>query len=403
MDHNERRIVGITMLGHAMVHTFELSIPVFIPIWLDVFSLTPATMGAIVAVGYGLFGLGALPGGILADLYGSRRLILGCLLGMSLAFLAVSVAPTPLLLMAALVLWGIAASVYHPSGLSLISKGIEARGTGLAYHGMAGNVGIALGPLATLLLLVVFDWRTVAMLLTVPALVAVALVFLSGFEEPVPAEATDGGTRMDEFSFPEFLADSRALFTGAFVLVFGIIVLEGLFYRGALTFLPDLLAGLSRFDPVRIGGKTLDPGRYLYAGLLLVGIAGQYVGGRLTDRVRPERALIVTFAALAVVSILFIPAARAGAGPLLVASALLGVILFGEQPILQATVAEHSPAVVRGLSYGYMYIGIFGVGALGAAITGLILTYGTAAGLFAVLAAFCVVAAGLAALVVARY
>ena len=55
----------ITMLGHAAVHVFELSIPVFIPIWLSELELTLAEMGLIVASGYDIYRLGVIPGGIL--------------------------------------------------------------------------------------------------------------------------------------------------------------------------------------------------------------------------------------------------------------------------------------------------------------------------------------------------
>lgn len=38
-----------------MVHTYELSIPVFMTIWLLEFGTTAAVLGVAVAVGYGLF------------------------------------------------------------------------------------------------------------------------------------------------------------------------------------------------------------------------------------------------------------------------------------------------------------------------------------------------------------
>ena len=60
MNPNDRRIVSFTMLGHALLHTYELSIPVFVVAWLDAFLTTPATLGLAVGLGYGLVGLGAL-------------------------------------------------------------------------------------------------------------------------------------------------------------------------------------------------------------------------------------------------------------------------------------------------------------------------------------------------------
>ncbi|NEU58814.1 MFS transporter [Halorussus sp. MSC15.2] len=400
MNDNDRSIVGVAMLAHAMVHTYELSIPILVTVWLDAFSVTPATIGLVVSMGYGLFGLGALPGGILADTYGSRPLIIACLVGMGASFLLLSVAPSVGFVAVALLLWGAAASVYHPSGLSLISKGVSQRGTAFAYHGMAGNLGIALGPLATALLLLAFDWRQVTALLAIPAGVAVLLSLTVEFDETASVEATDGGTSDSKAdtvsSLSELVSESRRLFTAGFAAVFAIVMCSGLYYRGTLTFLPDLLAGLPMFDPVSLGGRSLEPSRYLYAGLLMVGIAGQYAGGKLTDRMETERGIMLGFAGLAVVAVIFVPASNAGLVALLGVSAVLGFMLFLVQPFYQATVAEYTPAGLRGLSYGYTYLGVFGVGALGAAMAGVILTYASSSGLFLALAAIAVTAALLA-------
>jgi MFS family permease len=91
----------------------------------------------------------------------------------------------------------------------------------------------------------------------------------------------------------------------------------------------------------------------------------------------------------------FLPAANAGIVPLLAVGAVLGAALFLVQPFYQATVAEYSPAGTRGLSYGFTYLGVFGVGALGGAIAGTILTYATPAVLFLTLAGFAAVASGI--------
>ncbi|WP_458186822.1 MFS transporter [Haladaptatus sp. NG-WS-4] len=402
MNRNDRTIVSLAMLAHAMVHTYELSFPIFLTVWLTEFDTSTATLGIVVSVGYALFGLGALPGGILSDAYGSRRLIVACLLGMSGSFLVLSVAPTLPFVALALVLWGAAASVYHPSGLALLSKGVSERGSAFAYHGMAGNFGIAFGPLATTLLLLAFDWRTVVAILAVPALVAAILAFRTDIDEAAAVDGQEARADGGVSSVSEFLADSRTLFAGWFVAVFGIVMMSGLFYRGVLTFLPDLLGGLALFDPVEIAGESLKPARYLYAGLLTVGMAGQFVGGKLTDRVENARAIAVAFGVLAVIALAFIPAANAGIAPLLAVSFVLGFALFVVQPLYQATVAEYTPPGTRGLSYGYTYLGVFGVGALGAAIAGVVLDYFSPSALFAVLAGFATVASLLGILLSVR-
>ena len=425
MNDNDRSIVGLVTLAHGMVHTYELTVPIFLPVWLAEFTavdlgvtrvaVTTATLGAVVTVGYGLFGLGALPGGVLVDRLGSRRLITACLVGMALSFVVLGVAPSVVAVALALVVWGVSASVYHPAGLALISTGVEERGSGFAYHGIAGNLGIGLGPLAATLLLLVVDWRTVALVLAAPALLAALYATRADFDETaaVEAAAADGGdgNRADAGveSLGQFLAESRRLFAGSFALVFVVVICSGLYYRGVLTFLPQLLEGLPGFAPIpasevvpaaildRGGGadRAIQPERYFYSGLLTVGVVGQYVGGKLTDRFPVEYGIVGGFGGLAALAVLFLPVASLGVGPLVALGAVLGAFLFVVQPMYQAAVAEYTPAGTRGLSYGFTYLGVFGVGALGATVAGAVLAYASPPVLFAVLAGLAVVAAGL--------
>jgi MFS family permease len=425
VDSNDRTITGLVMVAHGMVHTYELSLPIFVVIWLVEFSVidlgfttvevTTASLGVVVTVGYGLFGLGALPGGILVDRTGSRSLIVGCLVGMGVSFLLLSFAPSVLVIAFALIVWGLAASVYHPAGLSLVTKGVKEQGTGLGYHGVAGNVGIGVGPLVTATILLALDWQTVARILAVPALVAAVYASRASFD---PRAAVETGARSGSEgadadskaesgvdSFAEFVGESKTLFAGQFVLVFFVVMCSGLYYRGFLTFLPELLGELPGFEPIAITALlpeflhgflgsdaamdgTLSPSDYFYSGLLLIGVVGQYAGGKLTDRLPVEYGIAGGFGTLALLALVFLPAASSGLVPLMIVGALLGVFLFAVQPMYQATVAEYTPTGTRGLSYGYTYLGVFGVGSLGGALAGTVLQFATEAALFLMLALF---------------
>jgi MFS family permease len=429
VNRNDRSIVALVSLAHGLVHTYELTIPIFVSIWLVEFSavdlgftsvgVTAATLGVIVTAGYGLFGAGSLPAGVLVDRVGSRRLIRACLFGMGVSFLLLAVAPGLVVVTLALLVWGIAASVYHPAGLALISKGVTERGTGFAYHGIAGNVGQGGGPLVATLLLLFFDWTAVAALLAVPALVAGVYASRAEFDETAAVVAsTDGGEASGSGgskassgieSVAEFRAESTRLFAGSFLLVFVVALCSGLYYRGFLTFLPGVLETVPGFEPFPLsavlpvelaraiggGSQLVRPERYFYAGLLAVGVFGQYAGGKLSDRIRVEKGIVVGFGTLALLAILFFPIAGLGVAPLAVLGAVIGFFLFFVQPFYQATVAEYTPPGARGLSYGYTYLGVFGVGALGGTIAGVVLTYAAPAELFVVLAGIATVASGL--------
>jgi MFS transporter, FSR family, fosmidomycin resistance protein len=420
MEGNDRSIAGFTMLAHGTFHTYELSIPIFIVIWLDVFDVSAAVLGLIVSVGYGLIGVGALPSGVLADTYGSRQLIVASVVGMAGGFFLLALAPNVYTLGAAIVIWGAAASVYHPAGLSLISRGAKERGTVFAYHGVGGNVGTVLGPLVAALLLIFLDWRFVIVALVIPAVVVVVLGTTIEFEETAATTASadggarsDGGERADDqesedrtdeddepsFDLRSILADSRLLFTTGFALAFVIVMLYGTYYRGLLTFMPDMVANLPQFDAYTVFGRSVEPAQYIYTGLLTIGILGQYAGGRVTDLIRTEYALLTTLGALAVFAFAFLPAADLGIVPFVVLCGILGFFLYATAPIYQVVIAEKSADDVHGLSYGFTYLGMFGFGAAGAALAGSILTYFDAGTLLATLGAIALVAAALVVVV----
>ncbi|MEF8819570.1 MAG: MFS transporter [Haloferacaceae archaeon] len=405
MNANDRALTGFTMLGHATFHAYELVIPILVVVWLDEFGVTPAVIGVVVGAAYALTGLGALPAGLLADAYSAKRLVLLCIVGMSAGFALLSAANGLPAIALGLLVWGAAASVYHPAGLALISRGAEARGSAFAYHGIGGNLGVAGGPLLGAVLLVALDWRQVVLVMLVPALVALVVGARLDFDETAGAAAreNDASTADAVRDLRSVLADSKLLFAGGFALVFLVGNLYGLYYRGVLTFLPEVLAGLPLFTPVEVGGRAIEPSRYVYSALLVFGAAGQFAGGKLVDRVPAERALIGSFLALAAVALVFIPASNAGLAPLLVVGGVLGFLVFFEAPVNQEVVSRHVPPDARGISFGYVYLAVLGVGAAGAAGAGIVLTRGSPAVLFGLLAAIAVVAAGLGVVLFRRF
>jgi len=277
-----------------------------------------------------------------------------------------------------------------------ISAGLRSATTG------SGNLGIALGPLATALLLLAFDWRIVTAALTVPAAVVAAYGLTVDIDDALPDTENavsdgdidgDGGSGANGAASLSTIADdTRVLLAGGFLIVFVFVTFSGLYYRTFLTFLPDLLGDvlgglidIQLIDPESPYAEEFDVARYLYVAVLMVGVLGQYLGGRIADRVPPERALMVLMGILTVLALLFVPASETIV-TFIAVSLLLGVVLFTVQPLSQATVAAYSPSEARGISFGYTYLGIFGFGSLGAALAGTVLTRAGPRELFFVLA-----------------
>ena len=390
MDNSDSGITRFTMLAHGLFHTYELSIPIFVIVWLDVFDTTAAVLGLIIGAGYALIGVGAVPSGIIADRVGSRSLIIASVVGMGGGFLLVAFAQNLLMLAAALLLWGVAASLYHPAGLSLISRFAQARGTVFAYHGVGGNIGTVMGPLVTVVLLTFLDWQIVVGILALPVIPIVVLGSRISFDETTGT--SDASADAEPSYRAVFIRDSRRLFTLGFTIALVVVMLYGTYYRGLLTFLPEVIGTLEGLAAIELAGQRTPPAQYIYTGLLLVGIAGQYAGGRVTDRIDPTLALAGALGALGTLAVLFLPVAAVGTLPFLLLCGLMGFFLYASAPIYQVTIADHAHEDVHGLSYGFTYFGMFGVGAGGAALAGAVLTYANATVLLQTLAALAALA-----------
>ncbi|MFB6228061.1 MAG: hypothetical protein ABEH88_05685 [Halobacteriales archaeon] len=98
---------------------------------------------------------------------------------------------------------------------------------------------------------------------------------------------------------------------------------------------------------------------------------------------------------LVMTALAFLPAANVGLWPLLIVSGSLGFFVFLQAPVNQELVSKHAPLDLRGLSFGWTYAGVFGIGAFGSAVAGEILSLWSVRILFVVLATFAVLGGAL--------
>jgi len=95
---NTRNVLVLTGVGHFSTHFFELMFPTLAVTLAAQTGLPLAEVLSWSFIGYLLFGLGALPAGLLADRIGSRLLLISALFGLGVAALAASevAAPKPI-------------------------------------------------------------------------------------------------------------------------------------------------------------------------------------------------------------------------------------------------------------------------------------------------------------------
>jgi predicted MFS family arabinose efflux permease len=348
----EGRVVVLSSAAHALVHAEMLVFAVVLPPLSAELELSLGEAGLLGTLSYLCFGAGAPAGGWLADRFGSARVLVGCMAGSTASLVLLALSRGLPAAAAAYVLLGLAASLYHPAGLALLSRRVRALGPALAAHGAAGNLGLALAPFAAAALAGRFGWRApyaaLAVLCGVLSLLLVPLDRRSGGRS-----AADG-----EDAAPVPPRSRRAL-----GLLLALSAVVGFVYRGSLTFLPIHLMG-------RLGGPeagALARAGFVTSAALLAGMAGQWVAGRALESRPAERLLVLTLAAAAP---LLAAVALLDGAALIGAVVLFVLVHFANQPLTNSLLARHSRAAVRSRVYGLAFAASFGVGALAAGAGG---------------------------------
>ena len=106
-----------------------------------------------------MFGLTAPLAGFLSDKYGRMPLMIIYHFGLGISAILCSMASSPFQLAVCLGLIGLFASIYHPVGIAMLLQRPGTVGLRMGINGVWGNMGIAVAPLITGMLLLFGDWR----------------------------------------------------------------------------------------------------------------------------------------------------------------------------------------------------------------------------------------------------
>jgi MFS family permease len=354
---SETRALTYTSICHATVHVLELSYGALLVGIGQEFGASLFILGVLANI-FGLaFGATALPSGFLADRIGEKRLLAICCSGTGIAAIAVGFSPNVYALGAALLLLGLTLGLYHPAGAAFIAK--TSRRTGLAYGylGIGGNLGIALGPIIAVSIAAFSNWRFAYIAMAVPAfLLAAAFYYGLGDVKEAVKNNNKGNIRT---------AGSRQATIVTLVIILTAQTLNGLIYRALVTYLP-LYLGQGVETSSAYGGLMFLAGSVTTVALLF-GVAGQFLGGYLSDRMSAVILAIVVAAG----SFPLLLGMGASQGFLLVGLAcVLAVFHFMGQPVFNVLVADNSPDSWRGRVFGFSFFCNFGLGSFSAGSLG---------------------------------
>jgi FSR family fosmidomycin resistance protein-like MFS transporter len=354
---DERRAAGVACSAHALHDGFTDVIFVLLPVWQREFGLGYAEVGMLRGIYAGTMATFQIPAAMLAERLGTAPVLaLGtalagvgyCLAGASTGFA---------LLVLALFVGGLGASVQHPLAAALIARAFTGPRSlkALGTYNFAGDIGKMSVPAAAALLLTVMTWQPAVMLLGVTGLVCAAIIFVVtpryGPEPAVDAKSENGAT---------VAAPPAAVSRIAFPVLLSIGVIDSAARMAFLTFLPFLLTAKGASLPTIGLALTL-----VFAG----GAAGKLVCAFIGARIGTIATVWLTEGLTAVLIVALLPLSLE-AGMLLLP--VIGVALNGTSSVLYGSVPDLVTPERRARAFSIFYTGSIGAGAVAPALFGIV-------------------------------
>ena len=360
MNPNERKILTTTCFGHFMSHFNMLMFPALVLPLMGMYDMDLSHVLALSFWMYLLFGVTALPWGLVSDRVGAKPLLLLFYTGAGLCGLAAGFfIDSPKAFSLCLAGVGVFSGIYHPAGLGLISRGISKMSMALGYNGMAGNAGLATAPILAGVINHFYGIQTAFIFLGCLNLTGTVIMLLLPVIEPARNEKTESQGSM------------RLMLSFAVLCI--CMMLGGVAYRSVTVILPAylelgnpaLLDWISRLPWMPASRNVAATA--LSSSVFMVGMFGQFLGGVTAERFEPRRGYLV-FHVLALPMVL----AMAYTTDVSLLLITMGYMLFllGMQPIENTLVAKLTPDKVRDSAYGTKFILTFGVGAFAVYLVG---------------------------------
>jgi FSR family fosmidomycin resistance protein-like MFS transporter len=355
------REVWLVSIGHCLTHWYPATFYVLLPLIGQELGLSYSQIGLVMTCQFIAAAVANIPGGMAVDSVGRKGFLLALSLfwiGVPYLLMGLSTQYWMLLVCSALV--GIGNTLWHPAAIpTLASRFPDRKGLVLSVHGMGGNLGDAIAPLAVGALLGILSWREVMMVNLLPGVIVACLILAYLGTWRLLSESHEGsmqGAAREARRGPaEYLAALGGLLRNRNVVVLmGTSAFRSMTQSTLLVFLPLYLTR-------ELGYAAFAVGVCLFV-LQGAGFAASPLAGHLSDRMGRRRVVMSSMAMTAVVLLLM---ALVGQSPaFMFCIALLGFFLYAMRAVMQAWVLECVPRNLGGTSIGVM----FGAQAVGAAI-----------------------------------
>jgi MFS family permease len=350
-------VLVVIAVGWALAIGVRLVFPALLPAVRRSFGMSLSTAGLLITALWGAYASMQFPGGILADRYGERAVLVAAIALGGLGVVAVAAASTTATFFLGTVGVGVGVGLYGTTRLTVLSDVFADRtGTAIGIAQATGNVGtMALPPLAATIAAAV-GWRLgFGALVPAFAVVAVALALV------IPRRSGDGDGDAPPARplWTDVREVGRALSTRALGLGTLCMILMMFVYQSFTGFYPTYLVvekGLSESGAATVLGL-------FFASAVVV----QPIAGAARDRVG-TRVTMTAILAGAVCALVALPLVESRAG--ILAVTLLASTQLAFWPIGNTYIVETVPEAAKGTGFGLVRTGFIGLGASGPVVVG---------------------------------
>lgn len=385
----DARVIGLVGLGHGVSHFFQLALPPLFPMLRAEFDVSWTLLGALIGVFYAASGVMQFVSGFLVDRLGARRVLLTGMALLAGSTILAAFIPGIGWLFPIVILMGLGNGVFHPADFAILNANVEPRRLGHAYstHGIMGNLGYAISPIASFALASAFGWRGGLAAMGVIGLVVLGV--LATQRAWLTSQKAEGPKHT--------LAGSVSLFRQSAILAcFVYFILQTTGSIGLQTFAASALN--NAFDIALVLANSA------VTAFLLGGSAGIFAGGFLASRTtRHDR--VATMGLLVGAALACLAAAGPPSALLLPLFAAIGFAVGSTGPSRDLIVRNATPKGAAGRVYGFVYCGLDIGATLGPLMFGIMLDHGLGQQVFiavAVLFALAVMTVGQATRAMAR-
>lgn len=265
-------VLAILFACYLICYTDRMAIATAIPFIAKDFGLSPLGMGGVMSAFFIGYALTQMPGGMLADAVGPRRVMTVSILCWSFFTLLTGLAGSISLLIAIRVCFGLSEGAFPPSATKAVATWFPQDEVGKAngFQLAAVQIGAAIAPITVSWVISRWDWRAVFYCLLVPGLLLALLVwFFVKDKASTSPESRDA--RAAEQAAPAVgkVLALPSVRWGAITIFLWSIAAWGL-----MNWLPTYLLQARQFSLSRMGVLGSLP--------YLAGAAGYFFGGQLS-------------------------------------------------------------------------------------------------------------------------